>query len=421
MAAESTWTIGESDRGILRDLAKHVCEISQEPVMAELRRRWQQHASLRGERPMVLAEAGGVMHEVMPDENFHCQGDWARDLERTLRMTIFQHEQVGDDQVVDAVFNCPWQVSIGDYGVTVEMRRGDNNGAMGSCVWDAPIKDIQKDFDKLHPRTFSVDREATAARKAALEQLFDGILPVRIRGSFWWTMGLTWSAIKLIGLENLMLFMYDDPEGLHRLMAFLRDDHIALARWCEAEGLLTLNNASDYVGSGGHGYTTELPQAGYVDGEPARMKDLWVLSESQETVGVGPEQFAEFVFPYQLPIVEMFGLTYYGCCEPVHSRWHVIKQIPNLRSVSVSPWCDEEMMAEALRGRYVYCRKPNPAMISTPRFDDDAIRQDIRHTLELTGPRNVEFAMKDVHTLSGDPARLGRWVRLAREVIDEFV
>ena len=31
----------------------------------------------------------------------------------------------------------------------------------------------------------------------------------------------------LVGLEGLMLLMYDDPDGLHRLMAFLRDDHLA--------------------------------------------------------------------------------------------------------------------------------------------------------------------------------------------------
>ena len=58
------------------------------------------------------------------------------------------------------------------------------------------------------------------------------------------------------------------------------------------------------------------------------------LSESQETVGVSPELFEEFVFQYQLPIISRFGFACYGCCEPVDSRWHVIKKIPNLRRVS---------------------------------------------------------------------------------------
>lgn len=130
-----------------------------------------------------------------------------------------------------------------------------------------------------------------------------------------------WLAIDLIGLENLMLAMYDNPAGLHRLMAFLRDDHLAFARWLEREGLLSLNNENDYIGSGSEGYTRDLPQPGWQPGDPVRLKDRWVLSESQETVGVGPELFEEFIFPYQLALAREFGKCYYGCCEPVNNRW----------------------------------------------------------------------------------------------------
>ena len=71
---------------------------------------------------------------------------------------------------------------------------------------------------------------------------------------------MTWEAIKLIGLEGLMLSMYDNPDGLHRLMALLRDDFIHLLDWCERENLYTLNNENDYIGSGSIGYTTDLPR-----------------------------------------------------------------------------------------------------------------------------------------------------------------
>jgi hypothetical protein len=150
-----------------------------------------------------------------------------------------------------------------------------------------------------------------------------------------------------------------------------------------------------------------------------RVRDLWGLSESQETVGISPRMFGEFIFPYQLPIISRFGLSYYGCCEPVHNRWHIIRQIPNLRRVSVSPWCDEAFVADAVGDEVIYCRKPNPAIISTGHFDEGAIREDVRATLRAARGCTVEFAMKDVHTLSDEPLRLGRWVALAREVIDE--
>ena len=174
---------------------------------------------------------------------------------------------------------------------------------------------------------------------------------------------------------------------------------------------------TDYIGSGSEGYVPDLPAPGFVPGRPARLRDQWVLLESQETVGVGPELFKEFIFGYQQEIADQFGLVYYGCCEPVHTRWHVLEKFANLRAVSVSPWCDEDFMAEHLGRRRVYSRKPNPTLISTERFDEAAIRADLRKTLQATRRHGcaTEIIMKDVHTLHNEPDRLARWVQLARE------
>jgi len=420
MSKNSQWKIIPSDLKLLRDLAKRVLEISNEPVNQERRQLWYRHNGLEQTRPLVLIESGIALNQLVSDSSILCQENWARGMERSLRRTIYNYENINDDSVVEPYINCNWHVSVSNYGCDIKREYGDNKGEMASYRWDPPIKDIEKDFHKLHPRTYSVNRDATLAWKEHLEQVFDGILTVRIRGSFWWTMGMTWTAINHIGLENLMLFMYDDPEGLHKFMRFLRDDHIAFAEWLEKENLLTLNNENDYIGSGSRGYTKELPQDDWQEDEPIRLKDLWVLSESQETVGVSPEFFEEFIFPYQLAVIRKFGLCYYGCCEPVHSRWNSLKKIPNLRSISVSPWCDEEFMAEMLGKNYVYSRKPNPTLISTDNFDEDTIREDLRNTLKIAKDCIVEIVMKDVHTLVGEPTRMARWVQIAREVINDF-
>lgn len=415
---EST-TMTPNDIDVLRDLAWKLREAAESEANAERRRMWYAHNALQPARPMVLAEPGGVMNEIAPTFEYRCTSEKARALENLLLKKLYPFNEIGDDEVIEPSLRVNWMVQVSDYGVMHEIHRPDTDGSLGSYVWEAPIKDLDADFHKLRMRTYSVDRQGTLAERDRLAEVFDGILDVHVRGAFWWTLGLTWSAIRLVGLENLMLLMYDNPEGLHRLMAFLRDDALAFARWLEAEGLLTLNNAADYVGSGGRGFTHELPAADYPAGGPARLKDLWVLSESQETVGVSPELFAEFIFPYQDSICREFGLTYYGCCEPVHSRWHVIQQIANLRSVSVSPWCDQAFMAEAMGDRYVFSRKPNPTLISTDNFDEQAIREDLRTTLKAARGCPLEIVMKDVHTLGNQPERLGRWVQLARETIDE--
>jgi len=416
MPVTQLWPVEQEDIRILRELYQRKAEIAADPVMQERRQLWTRHAALESQRPMILAETSGVLDELLPESDLRCTHEWARAVERGLRELIFRHEQVGDDSVVEPWIQYGWAITQGDFGVTTVLVRGDNEGKLASYHWDPPIKDLERDLDRLHFRDLQVDRERTAAWGQFLEEHFGDILPVRLRASYWWTTGLTWSAINLIGLEPLMVAMYDHPRELHRLMAFLSDEFMHYLDWFEQENLLSLNNENDYVGSGSQGFTTELPQPDWRPGDPVRVRDVWGLSESQETVGISPRMFEEFVFPYQLPVISRFGLSYYGCCEPVDSRWKIIRRIPNLRRISVSPWSNQEKMAEMLGRDYIFCRKPNPTLISTPHFDEDAIREDLRKTLRAARGCSLEFAMKDVHTLSNQPWRLGRWVALAREV-----
>ncbi len=415
MCEQNEWTTTPDDLAILRNLASREAEVAHDSVNRERREAWYALDAGTAKRPMILAE-GGVAFEDLPESELQCREDWARGLEYDLRFEIFQFERLQDDHVVEPFINCNWRVEQSDYGVSSKQEYAERvSGDVSSRHWDPPLKDLDRDFEKLHPRTYSVDRAASLAWKAHLEQVFDGLLTVRMRGSFWWTTGLTIVAIDLVGLEQLMTLMCMNPDGVHRLMAFLRDDHIAFAEWLEREGLLSLNNENDYIGSGSMGYSHALPAGDAAEGNSVRLNDLWVLSESQETSSVSTAMFDEFVFQYQRPILERFGRTYYGCCEPVHLRWDVLKQIPNLKRVSVAPWCDQALMAEALGRDYVFSRKPNPTLVSTTSFDEDLIRKDLHATLSAASVCNLEIILKDVHTLGGQPERMFRWVALARE------
>ena len=415
--------VSSADREVLRRLAARKMKIAADSTNLERKELWYKHNGLAESRPMVLAEIQGCMDELFNAGHMkvECRSAWARSIEIFMKKEIYEFEVLQDDHVVEPFLNVNWIVNTTNHVDESEMHvyMPETDGRLGARRWDPPIRDIAADFDKLHARQFEVDRPGTDVLRGGLEGIVGDIVPVRIRGTYWWTLGMTWTAIDLIGLENLMLFMYDDPEGLHRIMQFLYDDFTAYGEWLEQEGLFTLNNENDYIGSGGMGYSRELPREGSSDGANAApgRSDLWALVESQETVGVGPDQFEEFIFPYQKRMAEQYGLCYYGCCEPVNSRWHVLKNISNLRSVSVSPWADEEFMANALRRDYVYSRKPKPTMISTKDFDEEAIRGDIRRTLDVARGCNVEFLMKDVHTLDGKPDRLARWVEIVREEI----
>jgi len=403
----------DAERQTLRRLAGRVREIADHPSMPERRRRLKDLNHLRADRPVVLCFPEGAWTELLPADALQCADPLARSFEWQLRSTVYWWDHLRDDAALDPGFNVNWRIDRGHFGVDVPYERGEHRG---SYVWDPPIKDLDRDFDKLRIRQPRVDRHATFADVEQAEQTFGDLLPVRIRGGLTWTMGVTNDLSRLIGLEPLMLYMFDHPEGLHRLMQFMVDDRMHFITWAEREGLLSLNNAGDYVGSGGFGFTDDLPQPDF-DGEHVRLIDLWGHCESQETVGIGPDMFEQFILPYHVPLCEKFGLNCYGCCEPVQNRLEmVLRDIPRVRRVSGAPWVDQAAMKQILGDDYVFSRKPNPSFVCA-NFDEDAIRRDLRTTLEIAGDGPLDIIMKDTHTVQHEPWRLTRWIEIALDQV----
>lgn len=94
------------------------------------------------------------------------------------------------------------------------------------------------------------------------------------------------------------------------------------------------------------------------------------------------------------------------------------RAIPRLRRVSVAPLANQQALADKLGGRYVYSRKCDPTKVCVD-FNEAGIRNELRQTLAITRGQPVELIMKDTHTVQNDPARLGRWVRMAYEEIQK--
>ncbi len=188
-----------------------------------------------------------------------------------------------------------------------------------------------------------------------------------------------------------------------------------------------MNSENTYVGSGGFGFTRELPQDDF-NGKKVRTIDMWGFCESQETVQVSPEMFEEFIFPYQAPIMERFGINCYGCCEPLHSRWHVVKRFDKLRRFpTIGALGGRSLhrlvhapialfkMADYLGADYIYSLKPAPADLALPTIDEDRIRKDLRKVLQITKGCRVEVIMKDNHTIGNNPENVTRWCKIAQE------
>jgi hypothetical protein len=404
------------DRRILIHLAKVVAELAARPIEEIKKRLWYSHNALESTPPVIFCDPENGWNEIILPGDLECQEELARRWEMILRKEIFWGEHLQDDRVICPIFDVAHVYTESDWGMH-EVRIGGKNG--GAYTWKAPLQDFT-DYSKLRFPVIQVDWMATENLLHMAHSIFDGILDVRLKTSWWWTLGMTWTLVNLRGLAQIMLDMVDQPENFQRLMAFLRDGTLARLDFLEKSSLLSLNNDGTYVGSGGFGWVHELPQPDYAG--KVRTMDLWGFAESQETVGISPAMFAEFIFPYQLPLLERFGLNCYGCCEPLDKRWPVIREIPRLRRISVSPWADISRMAEFLGDRYIFSWKPAPSDLAMPSFDEAAIRKKLHAGFEAMKKHNccVEIIMKDTHTIAKDPRRVIRWVKIAKEEAETY-
>ena len=122
------------------------------------------------------------------------------------------------------------------------------------------------------------------------------------------------------------------------------------------------------MGSGGLGYTNELPQADF-DPHHVRTIDQWGYATAQIFSEVSPKMHEEFALRYEIRWMKQFGLNYYGCCDALHNKIDIIRSIPNLRKISMSPWANVEKMVEEVNGDYVISHKPNPAVFATDNWN----------------------------------------------------
>ncbi|HOX38222.1 MAG TPA: hypothetical protein PL033_09555 [Candidatus Brocadiia bacterium] len=400
----------EKDRRIVRDLAKKVAEIADHPDQERRRKLWFDHNALKLVKPPIFVSPEGAWAEMMPESALVCEDAGMRGWERGLRMRIFAWENFRDDEVHDADVHVGYCVRQTGWGAEPEIIRGDT--PRGAYKWKGVIRDVG-DLAKLKKPTATHDPDGTRRNVETAQELLGDILNVRVGGGYWWSLGIIGELAYLHGLEEVLLDMCGNPEFIHRAMSFMTDARVEWLESLEAQGVLSLNNRNDYVGSGGFGFTDELPSPGY-DGR-ARLKDMWGFCEAQEISGVSPAMHGEFVLQYQMRILKKFGLNCYGCCEPLHGKFDMILKIPGLRRISISPWCDMRVAAEALKDDYVFSWKPNPSEVVVGEFNEDRLRDIIRNTLEIAKGCPVEMILKDTHTCQNQPERFTRWSEIAQE------
>ena len=410
--------ISQHDVDVMRSLAARYAAIAALPIQEEKRRLWTDHFSLQKNRVPILATYGMWnvwCREVFGDAQMQCADPFLRQHERELRMRIFQHEVVGDDTVQEPWLPLGASVKGGWgnlWGVAEARHASDMEG--GAAAFDPPLKSWD-DVAKLRMTHHEVDEAATAHNLEVLTEAIGGLLPIDVQRTPAYSgfmADISTSITKLRGMEQLMLDMYESPEELHRLLAFMRDGILQNNQEAEAAGHFTLTSGQNQAMPYASDLERPQPNSG-----PRRRQDLWGFCAAQEYTGVSPAFHEEFLFQYQLPIYSRFGLVHYGCCEDLGRKIKMLRQLKNLRSIAVTPVADVRLCAEQIGADYAISWRPNPSDMICCGYNETLIRRIITDGLTACRGGVPHIHLKDVETVEGDVTRLTRWVKLVREVV----
>lgn len=411
VAQKWTRTYSGADEDVIAALSEAVAEIAAKPVQGKKRDLWRAHNSLKDVGLPVYIRAIAARETINP--HLQCTDPLLRSFEAQLRRFVLQ-DWLEDDYIIE-----PWLTMQAvhrlpaDGGWGVPTGRAHQNAESGAFDIDPPIKELD-DANRLIEPAHRIDESATAERYDRVAPLLRG-LELAVSRKPWWTNwhgDVSTDLAYLRGVEQMMWDMMDYPEWLHSLLAFMRDGVLKTHREAEEAGHWRLVDHENQSMP----YAEELEDP-RPESPPVRRQDLWLFIASQETGTVSPEMFDEFMLEYQIPIAKHFGLVAYGCCEDLTRKIDLLRKIPNLRRIAVTPFADVPRCAEQIGSDYVCSYRPSPAEMVAYGYDDALVRRTLRdaHGAFRANGCRYDVCLKDVETVEGDPTRLKRFVQAVRE------
>jgi len=405
-----------NDIKVLRELVKEFNEIANSPIQDERRDLWRKHNSFKRVRPLIYVRAF-AFHEIFDERNLKCEDAFFRQYEYYIHMMKFRN-LIGDDYIIEpwltvkAVYDPPHELRWG-----VRAALGEKPQPGGAAAFKPEIIE-EEDIDKLVTVSHKINEKATKERLEKLNDAVGDLIDIDLeKGPIFgmWAQDISTDLAKLRGLEQIMWDAYDRPEWLHKLLTRMRDTILKVQEEAEQAGDYSLTNHQNQAMP----YAEELE-----DPKPnifgIKRKQLWTFMASQEFTTFGPDMFYEFMLQYQMPIMEKYGLVAYGCCEDLTQKISLLRKIPNLRRIAVSPFANARKCAEQIGKDYILSWRPDPSTMISTGLDEDFVRKHMREHFETFKENNNYFdiTLKDVETINKKPENVIKWVKIVREEID---
>lgn len=403
---------------ILRELAGKYAEFAMSEHNLAIPNHYRNLNALHGNiRPPVLVFEEPWGEFKLEELKLQCEDPKNRALERKLRQDIYKLKHHRGDYAVKPYAEAPVALHSSGYGFRVEDVAIE--AALGGGISAHSYKDQLEDesaLEKFHLPEITLDREKTAENVAFAEKVFHGLLPVRKTG-----VELhfnSWDVIpQLHGVENCMYDLYDRPEFMHAVIEmFTAINEHSIDQY---EKLNVLETDNYYV----HctpACTWELPVKD-LDRDVITAKDCWGRGMAQCFSMVSAEMRDEFDLQYMQRLFDRCGLSYYGCCEPLHDQIDQLrKRFKNLRRISITPWADPDAAADRIGGEFVLSYKCNPAFVATGTLALEAARAEVERVVEACSRNHTpcEFILKDISTVNARADVLAEWIDMVNEVIE---
>lgn len=402
--------LSESDVRVLRELAARYAEIASLPEQKARKTRWIRHNALAGERPLILLDQL-PWNELNVDGslNRRVENEFFASVERWLSREIYKWTHCPGDMVIDPYIKIPYPHKNSGWGLNAKVTtlRVEETSDVESQHMENLIHEME-DLEKIHTPVLTVDENEVREVSEAASYLFDGIIPWRFTGI---CMHLgAWDTIAYwMGVENCYIELMDRPEMMHALMEKMTNGYLSMID--QLNSLKIFDVTSNYC------HCSHTYRADDDENAEAVSSNSWAFGLAQLFTSVSPKITEEFECAYMKRVFPRFKHIYYGCCDRLDDRLDKVAALPNVRKISCSPWSRREAFAEKLPKSIIMSNKPSPALLATDSLDEDAVRADLRRTIDAARKNGVtlEMILKDVSTVRHDPSRLTRFSEIALE------
>jgi hypothetical protein len=398
----------------ISDLVEQVLEACASPRYGQLKHMWTRHNRLeKGEKiPVCVHLHRGytqTWRELIPPDELQSEDLLTRNIELQLRQKLFRHREIPDDDVLlPTIWMEPVRLAGSDDRLWgAPLLRAVPDDPKGAYTF-LPIVENEADLAKLQYPKYAYDASATKRLIERARELVGDRLPVKL-----WTDQVRESPgeriIDFLGWDGFLYGLVEHPKLVHAMMDFLTEGMRHYQRDRERQGAVEAEASWLW-----RVHYEALPP----EEAPDRLHSCWAYIAAQATGTISPAMYAEFIHPYNVRMVDLFGphRIYYHGCEDLTPKLDIVATLPGLRRFDVGAWTDLAACVQKFERRVVLEVQVHPGDTLLVH-DPVEMRKALEGIVAIAKDCIFDINLSDVETVNGNRKALGDWTRLAQEVV----